>query len=79
MGATVHIPSTFFSWYGHSLDFKLPLLRAERAVSEQGLKLLKTMGSKGHTHFHTDVGAEQVRRAASGIVVARTVCQSWPA
>ncbi len=59
-GATVNIPSTFFSWKGHSLDEKLPLLRSENALSKQGLRALHLLGLKQHTSLHSDCGAEQV-------------------
>ncbi len=60
-GNTVNIPSTFFSWKGHSLDFKVPLLRSERALTEQGVRLLKALGQRGHKYLRSDCGAEQVR------------------
>ena len=60
-GNTVNIPSMFFSWKGHSLDFKIPLLRSERALNDEGLRLLNILGLKDHKFLRSDCGAEQVR------------------
>ena len=59
-GSTVNIPSMFFSWKGHSLDFKIPLLRSERALNDEGLRLLRLLGLNDHKFLRSDCGAEQV-------------------
>ena len=58
-GATLYIPSVFFSWAGDNLDEKLPLLRSTKALSQQTLRILKLLGERGHTAAHTDSGNEQ--------------------
>jgi len=58
-GKTLVIPSVFYSWTGHALDEKLPLLRSNRAVKESILRLLKAAGSEGHETAHVECGIEQ--------------------
>ena len=43
-GDTVFIPTVFVSWHGTALDEKTPLLKAMKAVSTQGKRLLGKMG-----------------------------------
>ncbi len=61
-GATVNIPSMFFSWKGESLDEKIPLLRSEAALTKQGVRLLHLLGLKQHNLVRSDCGAEQVQQ-----------------
>lgn len=57
-GITLCIPSIFFSWTGDVLDFKIPLLRSDRKLSEAVLRLLKLMGIRAH-HVYSTLGLEQ--------------------
>lgn len=58
-GATLFIPSMFFSWKGDALDMKIPLLRSEAALNREGLRLLNILGHTEHTSLHSDSGVEQ--------------------
>ncbi|MDP1835900.1 MAG: glutamine synthetase III [Chlamydiales bacterium] len=57
-GATLCVPSVYFSWNGQALDHKLPLLRSEKKLCNQVLRLLKMTGIQAHAVFST-VGFEQ--------------------
>ncbi len=76
-GRAVNIPSTFFSWKGHALDHKTPLLRSERALSEQGVRLLKVLGQKGHKYLRSDCGAEQVCEGCACAPMWGPTCGVW--
>ena len=41
---TVYIPSCLVTWHGHSMDEKTPLLRAQQAISKQGIRLMNHLG-----------------------------------
>ena len=56
---TLIIPTLFYSWKGHALDRKIPLLRSSEAISNATLKLLSACGLRGHKTAHTDSGIEQ--------------------
>ena len=56
---TLYIPSAFVSWTGEALDQKTPLLRANLAVNEQGLRLLEHLGYTDSTQIVCNVGWEQ--------------------
>ena len=56
---TLYIPSAFVSWTGDALDQKTPLLRADLAVSEQGLRLLQHLGDMESKQVVCNVGWEQ--------------------
>ena len=56
---TLYIPSAFVSWNGEALDQKTPLLRADLAVNEQGVRLLHHLGEKEVTEVVCNVGWEQ--------------------
>ena len=59
-GATLYIPSCFFSWdHGKALDEKIPLLRSEVALQREALRLFRIIGDDRHTHVHMDAGLEQ--------------------
>ena len=59
-GATLYIPSCFFSWdTGKALDEKIPLLRSEVALQRETLRLFHILGDTRHTHVHMDAGLEQ--------------------
>ena len=59
-GATLYIPSAFFSWNdGKALDEKIPLLRSEVALQRETLKLFAILNDRSHTHVHMDAGLEQ--------------------
>jgi len=56
---TLFIPTVFFSWKGHALDTKLPLLRAQAAMNNAAKKLYALAGFPEHNKFHSDSGVEQ--------------------
>jgi glutamine synthetase len=57
-GDTVFVPTVFVSFHGDALDEKTPLLRSMRAVSDEGVRLLKHLGMevKG---LQPNIGLEQ--------------------
>jgi len=57
-GDTVYIPTVFVSFYGDALDEKTPLLRSMRAVSEEGVRLLKNLGYSVNS-VQPNIGLEQ--------------------
>ncbi len=57
-GATLCIPSVFFSWTGHVLDNKIPLLRSDQRISDAVLRLLRHTGIKAEA-VYSSVGLEQ--------------------
>jgi len=59
-GDTVFVPSAFVSYYGHALDEKTPLLRANTALNTHAARLLKHLGldTQGKP-IHTNIGLEQ--------------------
>ena len=56
---TLYIPSAFVSWTGEALDQKTPLLRANVAVNDQSLRLLRHLGDKKTRQVVCNVGWEQ--------------------
>jgi len=59
-GATLCIPTVFFSWTGEALDKKAPLLRSIEAVSTHAQRILKIFGTdQGVTNVITTIGCEQ--------------------
>ncbi len=58
-GATLCIPSVFFSYYGEALDEKTPLLRSCDALSAAAVRILHLLGKKDVKHVYPMVGAEQ--------------------
>ena len=56
---TLYIPSAFVSWTGEALDYKTPLLRADLAVNEQGVRLLRHLGDMETKEVVCNVGWEQ--------------------
>ena len=59
-GATLYIPSAFFSWdSGKALDEKIPLLRSEVALQRETLQIFSILGDSSHTHINMDAGLEQ--------------------
>ncbi len=57
-GITLCIPSVFFSWTGAVLDNKIPLLRSEKKLCEQALRLTRLTGIEANFVYST-VGPEQ--------------------
>ena len=45
-GVTLYIPTVFISWTGEALDKKMPLLRANAAMSKAATRVLKLLGQK---------------------------------
>ncbi|MDR1777210.1 MAG: glutamine synthetase III [Desulfovibrio sp.] len=58
-GATLHIPTYFYSYSGEALDRKIPLMRSISAVSRQALRILKIFGNTTATYVRPMVGPEQ--------------------
>jgi glutamine synthetase len=58
-GDTLYFPCAFTAWTGEALDYKTPLLRSQRAVSDESVRLLKHMGHDDVTKVHANVGWEQ--------------------
>lgn len=60
-GDTIFVPSALVSYYGHAIDEKTPLLRANAALNKQATRLLKHLGldvtKKGGVK--TNIGLEQ--------------------
>ncbi|GHU91659.1 glutamine synthetase [Deltaproteobacteria bacterium] len=58
-GATLHIPTYFYSYSGEALDRKIPLMRSISAISRQALRILKLFGNRTATYVRPMVGPEQ--------------------
>ncbi|MFQ3546868.1 MAG: glutamine synthetase III [Termitinemataceae bacterium] len=58
-GTTLCIPTAFFSYYGHALDKKVPLLRSMDALNKQALRVLRALGNTTSKRVATTVGPEQ--------------------
>jgi glutamine synthetase len=58
-GTTLCIPTAFFSYYGHALDKKVPLLRSMDCLNRQGMRILKALGNETTKRIITTVGPEQ--------------------
>ncbi len=56
---TLCIPTAFYSYNGHALDKKTPLLRSMTALSKQALRVLKALGNTTSTKVTSTVGPEQ--------------------
>ena len=56
---TLYIPSAFVSLTGEALDQKTPLLRADFALSEQSVRLLRHLGDEESMQVICNVGWEQ--------------------
>ena len=58
-GATLMIPSVFFSWTGEALDKKIPLLRSNAAMDTAAQRVLRLMGETEIQTLNSSCGAEQ--------------------
>jgi glutamine synthetase len=58
-GATLHIPTIFYSYTGEALDRKTPLLRSLAALSRHALRILRLFGNNDAAYVQAVVGAEQ--------------------
>ncbi|MEM5948337.1 glutamine synthetase III [Spirochaetia bacterium 38H-sp] len=58
-GTTLCIPTAFFSYTGHALDKKVPLLRSMDALSKQAIRVLRALGNTNSKRVVTTVGPEQ--------------------
>ena len=58
-GATLMIPSVFFSWTGEALDKKIPLLRSNAAMNASAQRVLSLMGETEIDTLNSSCGAEQ--------------------
>ena len=58
-GATLCIPTAFYSFNGEALDQKIPLLRSNEALNKQTMRLLRLLGNKASKKVSPTVGIEQ--------------------
>ncbi|MBO4301186.1 MAG: glutamine synthetase III [Desulfovibrio sp.] len=58
-GATLHIPTYFYSYSGEALDRKIPLLRSIAALSQQAIRILRLFGNTKAKFVRPNVGPEQ--------------------
>ncbi|MBU0928974.1 MAG: glutamine synthetase III [Spirochaetes bacterium] len=58
-GTTLCIPTAFFSYYGHALDKKVPLLRSMDCLDRQAMRILRALGNVSAKRVITTVGPEQ--------------------
>ncbi|MBT3878204.1 MAG: glutamine synthetase type III [Candidatus Scalindua sp.] len=56
---TLCIPTAFCSYTSEALDKKTPLLRSMSAVSQQSLRVLRSLGNKTVNKVTANIGAEQ--------------------
>ena len=56
---TLCIPTAFYSYGGHALDKKTPLLRSMELLNKQALRILRLFGNTAAERVITTVGAEQ--------------------
>ena len=58
-GATLFIPTVFISWTGEALDKKTALLRSNKALNKQVVRLLRLLGESEISLVESYAGAEQ--------------------
>jgi glutamine synthetase len=58
-GATLCIPTAFYSFNGEALDQKIPLLRSVEALNVQAMRLLRLLGNTTSKRVSTTIGIEQ--------------------
>jgi glutamine synthetase len=58
-GKTLCIPTVFYSFNGHALDKKTPLLRSLEAINTQSIRLMRAIGNTTAKRVTCTVGAEQ--------------------
>ena len=58
-GATLCIPTAFYSFNGEALDQKIPLLRSNEALNKQAMRLLRLLGNTESKKVSPTVGIEQ--------------------
>ena len=56
---TLYIPAAFVTHNGEALDEKTPLLRSQRSINREGLRLQKLLGDDEATAVVSNVGWEQ--------------------
>jgi glutamine synthetase len=56
---TLFIPAVFVTYYGHAQDEKTPLLRSQRAINDEGVRLMHLLGYPETKSVVTNVGVEQ--------------------
>ncbi len=59
LGATLCIPTAFYSYHGEALDKKTPLLRSTAALSKHVSRLAKLFGIEQTSRPYATLGAEQ--------------------
>ena len=55
-GATLCIPTAFYSFNGEALDQKIPLLRSNEALNKQAMRLLRLLGNTESKKVSPTVG-----------------------
>ncbi len=58
-GVTLCIPTAFISYSTEALDEKTPLLRSQKAISTQAVRIIRLFGEYDCKKVNTTVGAEQ--------------------
>ena len=58
-GRTLYIPTAFYSYSGHVLDKKTPLLRSMERLNKAALRILALFGNNEVLHVNPTVGPEQ--------------------
>ena len=58
-GATLCIPTAFYSYNGEALDQKIPLLHSMEAVSRQAVRMLRLFGNNVSKKVTSNLGIEQ--------------------
>ncbi len=58
-GATLCIPTAFYSYNGEALDQKIPLLRSMEAINKQLIRMLRLLGNTTAKKVTPSIGIEQ--------------------
>ncbi len=58
-GATLCIPTAFYSYNGEALDQKIPLLRSMDAIDRQAVRMLRIFGNTTAKKVNVSIGIEQ--------------------
>ncbi len=58
-GVTLCVPTVFYSYTGEALDKKTPLLKSNKTISEQAIRVLRFLGDTKTKRVTPSVGAEQ--------------------
>jgi glutamine synthetase len=58
-GSVLCVPTAFGSWTGEALDYKVPLLKSEDAVTKEAMRTLRLLGDSEAQRVYTTLGCEQ--------------------